>query len=267
MLNKILAFTLILGTMSCVSSKATKDKPVFASNPVIAHRGAFKQLALPENSIAGLKHAITLQCTGSEFDVWMTADDSLVINHDPTFHGLAIEKTKYTDLLAFKLSNGEKIPTLHEYLVAGLKGNTTTRLVLEIKPSTISKERGRLIARKSFEMVQALKAAPMVTYISFDMGILEQLVALDPTIPTQYLNGDKTPEELKAAGITGADYHFSVFRKNPDWIDRAKKNGIILNAWTANSREDLLWLLDQGFHFITTNEPELLFELVNARSK
>ena len=41
----------------------------------------------------------------------------------------------------------------------------------------------------------------------------------------------------------------------------AKENGIILNAWTVNTREDMQWLLDNKFDFITTNEPELLLSL------
>lgn len=237
----------------------------FAKNTVVAHRGAFKKNALPENSIAGLRNAISLQCTGSEFDVWMTADDSLVVNHDPTFNKLPIEKTNYADLLRFKLSNGEKIPTLYEYLTEGLRNNKTTRLVLEIKPSTISKDRGRAVATKAWDQVQALRAAPMITYISFDLGILMRILELEPKAPTQYLNGDKTPEELKTLGVVGADYHFSVFKKNPDWIDRTKKNGIILNVWTVNTTDDLNWAINNGFDFITTNEPELLFQLLKAK--
>jgi glycerophosphoryl diester phosphodiesterase len=102
---------------------------------VIAHRGAFKKNNFPENSIASLREAIRLGCAGSEFDVRMTSDDSMVINHDPGFHKLEIEKTTYAQLLAFKLSNGEKIPTLREYLLAGKTNNPGTKLVVEIKPS------------------------------------------------------------------------------------------------------------------------------------
>ncbi|WP_133472939.1 glycerophosphodiester phosphodiesterase [Sediminibacterium goheungense] len=249
----------------CCSAQTNPNKMIFAKNPVVAHRGAFKAKVLPENSLAGLRNAIDMHCTGSEFDVWMTADDSLVVNHDPKFHELPIEQTKYADLLQFTLSNGEKIPTLHEYLSEGLKNNNETRLVLEIKPSTISKERGRVVAEKVWKQVQSLKATHATTYISFDIGILTRILELEPNAPTQYLNGDKTPEELKAMGIIGADYHFSVFKKNPDWIERAKKIGIILNAWTVNSKEDLQWALGNHFDFITTNEPELLFELLKGQ--
>jgi glycerophosphoryl diester phosphodiesterase len=150
--------------------------------------------------------------------------------------------------------------------MAGLEGNQHTRLVLEIKPSGVSKERGRLIASRVVDLVKELNVAPMIVYISFDYDILKKIIELIPNVPTQYLNGEHPPEKLKADGITGADYHISVFRKNPEWIASAKSNGIILNAWTVNEESDMRWLLDQKFDFITTNEPELLFTLLNSKS-
>lgn len=235
----------------------------FAKNVVVAHRGAFKKNSLPENSIASLKEAIRLNCTGSEFDVRMSSDDSLVISHDPKHKDMSIEKTTYADLAKAKLSNGETIPTLREYLLAGKDNNQRTRLVVEIKPSEESKERGKAIADKVVKLIKELRAEPMVVYISFDYDILKKVQELDPRASTQYLNGDYTPEQLKAGGITGLDYNISVFRKNPDWIERAQKANLILNAWTVNTEADMKWLLDNKFQFITTNEPELLLNITS----
>ena len=232
----------------------------FAPNPVIAHRGAFKKNGFPENSIASLKEAIGLGCTGSEFDVRMSADDSLIINHDPHYHELDIEKTNFRELIAYRLSNGEILPTLRQYLQAGMENNKTTRLVLEIKPSA-TKERGRQIAEKVLQLVKELKATSLVVYISFDYDILKKLLELDRNVSTQYLNGEIAPEQLKADGISGADYHFSVFQKHPEWIASAKSNGILLNAWTVNEEKDMRWLLENKFDFITTNEPELALNI------
>jgi len=237
-----------------------QTKISFAVNPVVAHRGAWKKNNVPENSIASLKHAIELKCTGSEFDVRMTADDVLVINHDPEYYKLPVEKTKYNDLLRFKLANGEKLPTLQEYIKAGLKNNRSTRLVCEIKPSEISKERGEAIAEKVVIQVKKLKAQHMLVYISFDYDILKRVIELDPTAATQYLGGNKSPEQLKTDGISGADYHYSVFMEHPEWIEMAKKNNIVLNAWTVNDAAEMDWLLANNFGFITTNEPEILLE-------
>ena len=64
----------------------------------------------------------------------------------------------------------------------------------------------------------------------------------------------KSPEQIKADGISGLDCHFSVFKDHPDWIERAKKNNITLNAWTVNDIVDMDWLVANGFDFITTNK-------------
>lgn len=54
----------------------------FLTNKTIAHRGICKTDTLLQNSIASLRKAITLKTTGSEFDVRMTKDEVLVINHN-----------------------------------------------------------------------------------------------------------------------------------------------------------------------------------------
>ncbi|MDP2089434.1 MAG: family 16 glycosylhydrolase [Flavobacteriaceae bacterium] len=264
MKKQFVYFVLIAACIaSCgVSKNAADNKTVFADNIIVAHRGAWKKNNLPENSVASLKHAIELKYAGSEFDVRMTADDSLIVNHDPHYNKLPIEKTNYADLIAFKLSNGEKLPTLREYILTGVENNISTRLVCEIKPSEISKERGKTIAAKVVQLVHKLKAQHKVEYISFDYDILKKIIEIDPKASTQYLEGNKSPDQLKADGISGADYHFSVFKNRPEWIESAKKNNITLNAWTVNEAADMDWLLANGFDFITTDESELLFERI-----
>lgn len=265
---KNLIWLLFVGLLhSCSAGKKSTSGFTTAPNPVVAHRGAFKKNNFPENSIAALREAIRLKCTGSEFDVRMTADDSLVINHDPHYNKLEIEKTNFSELAASPLSNGETLPTLRQYLQAGLEGNAQTLLVLEIKPSGISKERGKLIAEKVHATVHLMNAASKVVYISFDYDILKKIIGIDPSAITQYLNGDLPPEQLKADGIKGADYHFSVFQQHPEWIETAKQNKITLNAWTVNDEPTMQWLIKNGFDYITTNEPELLFSILSISKK
>ncbi len=263
------SYGIFLLLLSACSSrrKSSSAAMQFSKNPVVAHRGAWTKNNLPENSVASLQQAVQLQCTGSEFDVWMTADDSLVIHHDPEINKTAIETTTFETLRLNRLSNGEPLPALREYLAAGLQNNNTTRLVLEIKPSRISKARGEAVAEKVVQLVHASGAARQTVYISFDYDILKRIHAVDATAITQYLAGDKSPAELAAGGINGADYHYSVFKKNPGWISEAKKLHLILNAWTVNEAADMQWLLDNGFDFITTNEPELLLEILQQRNR
>jgi glycerophosphoryl diester phosphodiesterase len=259
-MKKFISLSLVLFLFACSSTKQAKINKGFAPNIVVAHRGAFLKNKLPENSIASLREAIRLGCTGSEFDVRMTVDDSLVINHDPAFQKLVIDKTVFAELRKLSLSNGEAFPTLREYLQAGIANNKTTRLVLEIKPSDIGKERAKEIVTKVLSTVKATGAISKTVYISFDYDMLKFIHQLDPKASTQYLNGDKSPEQLAKDGINGLDYHYSVFQKNPTWIAEAKKLGLILNAWTVNDPAIMDWLIKEGFDFITSNEPELLLQ-------
>lgn len=261
---KYYAITAALFLLTACHSSRYAAK-TFWKNPVVAHRGAWKKNLLPENSIASLREAIRLQCAGSEFDVWMTADDSLVIHHDPVVNNMDIEKAVFDSVRSNSLSNAESLPTLREYLAAGIHNNKGTRLVLEIKPSRIGKERCVLVADKVVQLVHALHAEKQTLYISFDYDILKRIHAIDTTAITQYLTGDKSPAELARDGINGADYHYSVFKKNPGWITEARQLHLVLNAWTVNEAADMQWLLDNGFDFITTNEPELLFDILKQR--
>lgn len=250
-----LIMLIIVGFSSCNAQK----------NAIVAHRGAWKKNNLPENSIASLRHAIDLKLPGSEFDVWRTADDSLVINHDAHYNKLLIEETNYADLIKFKLSNGEKLPTLHEYIVEGKRNNKHTLLVCEIKPSEISKERGKETALKTVETIKKLKANKNTCYISFDYEILKEIRKVDQKTVLQYLEGNKSPKEVKADHINGVDYHYSFFKKHPEWIKEAKENNIILNAWTVNEAADMDWIIENKFDYITTNEPELLKERIKNK--
>ena len=227
---------------------------------VIAHRGAWKKQGLPENSIASLKEAIKLGCYGAEFDVHMTADSVLVINHDHEFLGLPIETSTYQQLLTKKHTNGETIPTLEAYLKEGIK-QKKTKLILEIKASEISKERSITMTQKVMQMVKDLKAEKWMEYLSFDDAISKEMMRVGNKAKVSYLNGEKSPQELKSEGYFGLDYHYSVFEKHPEWIKEAKDLGLKSNSWTVNDTKIASSLLKNKVDFITTNEPELLMEL------
>lgn len=249
---------LISSLMIFVFSASFAQKFNWNKNQVIAHRGAWKKNNFPQNSIASLNEAVRLGCYGSEFDVWMTVDNVLVINHDPEFQGLTIEKVKYEELLTKTLSNGEKIPTLEAYLSEGKK-QKSTKLILEIKPSLISKERGIEVTNKCIEMVQKLKVLDWVEYISFDYDYCKRVLALMPKAKVAYLRGEISAEQMKADKLTGVDYHYSIYQKD-GWIENAQKLGLTVNAWTVNTVPEIQWLLAHSVDYITTNEPELTFE-------
>ena len=247
--------TLIVCTMSHLAAAQ------FIQNQAIAHRGAWKTDELPENSIASLQRAVELGCSGSEFDVHLTKDGILVVNHDNDFYGIDIATATYAELLAKKHPNGESIPTAEAYLREGLK-QKKTKLIYELKTSKLGKERTLHSADESVALVKKLGAQEWVEYIAFDYDACKRIAELDPNAKVYYLNGDKTPAEVKAAGLYGIDYHFKVFQKNPTWIREAHDLGLVVNAWTVNTEEEMKNLLSQQAEFITTNEPELLLKVI-----
>jgi glycerophosphoryl diester phosphodiesterase len=249
-----------------VSIQAGKDvasfllvKDAFIKNKVIAHRGAWKHHAGSENSITSLKDAIKLGCEGSEFDLWLSSDDGIIISHDPHIGGKAVEESTLADLRSVELKNGDHVPTFEEYLNVAMEQHNT-KLVVEMKPS--AKGKGALLATKTVALIHAMKAQAWVSYISFDYNILKKVLELDPTAKVAYLNGNKTPEELKADKMWGLDYHMGVFQNKPNLIQDAKRNGITTNVWTVDSPALMDALLKDGVDYITTNEPEILLEKV-----
>jgi glycerophosphoryl diester phosphodiesterase len=233
-----------------------------AAVKVIAHRGAWKNTNVPENSIAALQHAIALKCYGSEFDVHLSVDSIPFVLHDHSIQGIFIEKTPASELSKLKLSNGEALPTLESYLLAG-KNQNQTRLVLEIKTSQLGKARSLALTKKCVELVNKVGVASITDYIAFDFDVCLEVKKLAPRAHVQYLNGDKTPEQLAAAGLDGFDYHFSVLQKNENWLADAHQRKLSTNAWTVNDEAIMQWLIDRKVDMITTNEPEKLIQLLN----
>jgi glycerophosphoryl diester phosphodiesterase len=252
----ILLCTLSFSYPECMSQHTTTR--------VIAHRGAWKNTGVPENSLASLQQAIQLGCWGSEFDVHLSTDSVPFILHDHSIKGIHIEKTPSSQLLAIKLSNGESLPTLESYLIAG-KNQNATRLVLEIKSSSIGKERSLALATKCVAMVHQLEVSHLTEYIAFDFDVCKKVKELDPSAIVMYLNGDKSPDELMAAGLNGLDYHMSIYKMHEAWLGGAKAKNLFTNVWTVNDAETMQWFIDRKVDFITTNEPERLMELLHKQ--
>lgn len=254
MKTKILMVALMLLAMTPAIQAKSLTKTV-------AHRGYWKCEGSAENSLASLRKAHDVGCWGSELDIWLTSDGGLVVNHDPkTLDGLKIEETDFKTITKSKLKNGETVPSLKDYLKAGKKLKPMI-LVLELKTQS-TPERNIELAKKVVDMVKSMKMEGQVEYIAFSNLVGTEIIRLDPNAKVAYLNGDKTPAELKELGYTGLDYHQKVLKNNKSWIREAHDLGLTVNVWTVNKADDLQYFIDEAADFITTNEPELLLELL-----
>ncbi len=224
-----------------------------AQTKVIAHRGYWDCEGSAQNSIASLQKAQELHIYGAEFDVWMTSDGVLIVNHDATIEGMRIDDTPYEKLKDIRLKNGEKLPLLEEYLLAGKK-DKKTKLILEIKSHNTKDKEDRATAAV-VEMVKKTGVKKQTEYIAFSLNVCKELVRLAPKAEVAYLNGDLAPQELKALKINGIDYHLNVLQKNKNWIEEAHKLKMKVNVWTVNKEADMQEMIAAGVDYITTDKP------------
>lgn len=232
---------------------------------VVAHRGHWNTEGSAQNSLEAIRLAGELGVYGSEFDVNMTSDGVLVVNHDFTFHGIMIDENPYSAIKELKLSNGEVIPTLEQYCELATK-YPNLQLVLELK----SKGKAEYEARAIPEIIRLLKKYDLLKrtdIISFSLTACQEFAKLLPENMVEYLTGNVAPAELKEMGIMGIDYNSSVFQKHPEWVSQAHELGMICNAWTVSKEAIINEMLDLGVDFVTTNDPVLATELIAARKQ
>lgn len=127
------------------------DTPAECDNIVVAHRGGASECGQPDNSVAALLYTMELGCYASECDIYWTKDNNVVVAHadsDCRINGLHPWEATLAELRkAGKLTNGEELPSLEEFIdkVMSKKADNTaysTRLWLDIKnitkPSTLT---------------------------------------------------------------------------------------------------------------------------------
>ncbi|MDD7189778.1 MAG: glycerophosphodiester phosphodiesterase family protein [Prevotella sp.] len=223
-----------------------------AQTKIVAHRGYWDCAGSAQNSITSLKLADKIGCYGSEFDVHLTKDGVIVVHHDQNVGKIDIQTSTYKALKKERLKNGEKIPTLEQYLDAGK--DLSCKLVLEIKRQMVQSHEDSLV-RQCVDMVKSKGLTDRIVWISFSGKACELLHQLLPDAHIQYLLGDWDPKTIKAKGLSGIDYEQKVLALHPEWIKECHDLGLVVNVWTVNDLNTINQFIKAGVDFITTNAP------------
>ena len=240
----------------------TGSTAVAAQPKVISHRGYWTAPNSAQNSLASFTKADSVGVFGSEIDIWLTADDKLIVNHDRVYKGTDInmEKSTLKEITSIVLPNGENIPTLDAYLRL-VAAKPDTRLILEMK-SLSDLKREDLAAEKIVKALRKYNLLDRTDIIAFSINACLAFKKLMSDGRIFYLNGDLAPRSIKKLGLTGIDYSMSVLRKNPKWVEQAHKEGLEVNVWTVDTEEDMRYFIDLGVDYITTDYPERLQALL-----
>ncbi len=262
-MNRIIyciAACLVLATVSSCDKGCNCPEPEKDGVKIIAHRGYWDTEKSAENSIASLKAAQQNCLYGSEFDVRMTKDGELIVFHDSEVDGKIIAECPYSELLNHKLPNGEKIPTLKQYVKQAGKCHTT-RMVMELK-SHINVETQTKAVTLLIEFIKKEKIADRIDFISFSYLSCLMIARAFPEMSVSYLSGNMTPEDLHKKGINGIDYQYVSIQKHPEWVKEAHDLGMTVNVWTIDDPELMSEMIGRGVDFITTNKPELAKKVI-----
>ena len=225
---------------------------------VIAHRGWHRAPGVgAENSIAALAAAQDAGFWGSEFDVHMTLDERLVVRHDDKIRGTNIWQQTYADIADFALSNGERLPTLDEYLSQGSRSKSTM-LVLEVKKEGSDAAACRL-ADLAVEAVRrhGLLSPDRIMFISFSNAVCKHLAAKLPGFQIQCIT-TRDPDLVHADGVPGIDFLHSDYASasRSNWIARAHELGMTVGAWTVDATNAIDSTVSRGVDAITSNYPD-----------
>ena len=220
---------------------------------VIAHRGYWNSPNAAQNSLASMRNAYEAGAWGSEFDVHITTDGEVVVNHDNDIHGVIIENARYAEIKNMKLTNGEKLATLKSYLEEGKKLGKL-QLILEIK-SHKSREREDKCVAACVKQVKETGMEDRVDYISFSMHACEEIIKQNPKARVYYLGGNVAPDAIKAKGFAGIDYSGGALNRHPEWIKQSHDLGLKVNVWTIDDMREIQKCVASGVDFITTDKP------------
>ena len=264
---------------------------------VFAHRGG--AALRPENTILAFDHGLALGADGIEFDVHLSRDGVVVVQHDKTLerttNGTGPIAAKTADELArldagyhFRPpSPGEARPAsagqtaLHPFrgLTGGIPRLTDVlaryphaRFIIELKVNVPE------LAHKTIDAVRAAGAVERTSLGSFGTRVLRAARAYEPAIRTGasqeetrlalYRSWVRWPvrhpryRDFQVPEVSGSTRVVS-----PRFVRYAHDAGVEVAVWTVNEEADMRRLLGWGVDGIISDRPDLAVRVTSGASR
>lgn len=266
-----------------------------------AHRGGAG--LWPENTLEAFGRALALGVSTLELDVHLTAEDDVVVAHDPTLPGSALADARRIRELT-RADLPPTMPLLRQ--VAALldeRGADPVRLNLEIKYDAL--DAARLTSREAFvaRVVDALRIDGLVGRTSiqcFDWGVLDRVGEAEPSLarnllvspkylrarddaPSPWFDGLAVDADFvrtaAAEGFTAiSPVHGSPFLGGVDdpayepfateaMIRQAHAAGLAVIPYTVDDEPTMRHLVRLGVDGLITNRPDLLRAVLQGEGR
>jgi glycerophosphoryl diester phosphodiesterase len=243
--------------------------------PVIfAHRGASAHA--PENTLAAFELALAQNADAIELDVKLSADNQVVVIHDPTVDRTTANPGRVKDLSLRQLQSldagsffsqkyrGEKIPTLEEVFEA--VGKCT---FINVELTNYNTPRDQLVEAVC-TLIKKFGLEQRVMFSSFFASNLSKARAYLPEVPRGLLafNG------LLGAWARSFGFNFGSYQAlhpylkdvTSQQVQRVHRLNRRVHVWTVNAAEDMRRLFHWGVDAIFTDDPQLAVQ-VRSESK
>lgn len=236
----------------------------------IAHRGA--SYLAPENTLASIQLAWNMDVDAVEIDIYLTADDEIVVYHDKTTNRIggrdkAVEDQTLAELRELDLGEwkgpqwkGEKIATLDEALATLPKGK---RMIVESKSDI-------RIVEPMLEAIERAGHHPhQVVVITFLYDVAAKTKKIKPQQQVLWLSGfrqddatgewsptiDELVDKALEANLDGLNLRWIGPATEAEEVQKIREAGLGYYLWTVDDVEDAEQAIDLGVDGLTTNRP------------
>ncbi|MFI8195884.1 glycerophosphodiester phosphodiesterase [Streptomyces sp. NPDC085942] len=218
----------------------------------VAHRG--DPYLARENTLPSIRSALERGADAVEIDVRVTRDGVPVLLHDATLerlwgHDRRLDRLDHAELEEL---TGGGVPTLREALLAA----GAHRVMVDLPGSTDAS------VRKIVGTVGECGAEERVYYCANAEAML-RVRAADPAAEialTWNTLAPPRPELLAAVRPRWLNYRFGLVSR--ELAERAHRDGLLVSAWTADTKRTMRRLIDRGVDSITTNRIDALHQVL-----
>ncbi len=228
-----------------------------------AHRGGMAYR--PENTLAAFANAIAMGATGIETDAWLTADNQVVLLHDPTlpylkglpkWRGLGrhISRVKHSELPT-------EVPTLEQYFQ-----ECGTNLPLSILPLSIDVKDPTAFAH-IIEVASSFDAIERLWLCSEKLDELQEWRDAHDSVKLVHSARHGSNHERHAATLAEAGINVMNLRRD-QWtkglVALYHRFGVHAFAWDAQQDYQIAEVLNTGVDAVYSDHVDRLMAAINA---